>query len=436
MSIPTAEKGYTVAKATWWDPNPEESAPELLWPRNIEVYDHMRRTDSQVMSVLRAVMLPIRRTGWRLERNGASDDVVAFISEELGLPVVGSEPIRPVRTRGRFSWSEHLYHALLMLPFGHSPFEQVYAVRDGRVHLHKLGWRPPRTISKIEVAADGGLVAIQQHSATTGDTSTMSVDRLVMYVNEREGGNWLGASLLRPAYKFWILKDRLLRVQALTVDRNGMGVPVYTASDREIAGESPEHRAARETAELEAGAKLATSVRSGASAGAAVAPGATLALLGVEGTLPDADTPIRYYDEQIARSVLAHFLNLGTQTGSWALGSTFANFFVSSLQATADHIADVATQHIVEDLVDLNWGEDERAPRIVPDAIGSTRDATAEAVKMLIDCGALIPDEPLEDFLRQAHSLPAADRTTSRKRPTPAPAPETPAVPDPPEEDS
>jgi hypothetical protein len=56
--------------------------------------------------------------------------------------------------------------------------------------------------------------------------------------------------------------------------------------------------------------------------------------------------------------VLAHFLNLGTETGSWALGSTFANFFTDSLNAVAAHIADVTQQHVVEDLVDLNWGPD------------------------------------------------------------------------------
>lgn len=44
----------------------------------------------------------------------------------------------------------------------------------------------------------------------------------------------------------------------------------------------------------------------------------------MSGDLPDTDAPIKYHDEQIARAVLAHFLNLGTQTGSWALGSTFA----------------------------------------------------------------------------------------------------------------
>jgi hypothetical protein len=56
---------------------------------------------------------------------------------------------------------------------------------------------------------------------------------------------------------------------------------------------------------------------------------------GCDGTLPSTDEPIRYHDEQIARAVLAHFLNLGTETGSWALGSTFANFFTDSLNAVA-----------------------------------------------------------------------------------------------------
>ncbi|NKV12591.1 hypothetical protein GS909_19880 [Rhodococcus hoagii] len=34
------------------------------------------------------------------------------------------------RTRGRFSWSDHLQDALQMLVFGHSFFEQVYRRGD------------------------------------------------------------------------------------------------------------------------------------------------------------------------------------------------------------------------------------------------------------------------------------------------------------------
>jgi hypothetical protein len=37
-----------------------------------------------------------------------------------------------VRTRDRFSWQEHLRHALLELVFGHSFFEQVYNTDDRR----------------------------------------------------------------------------------------------------------------------------------------------------------------------------------------------------------------------------------------------------------------------------------------------------------------
>jgi hypothetical protein len=148
--------------------------------------------------------------------------------------------------------------------------------------------------------------------------------------------------------------------------------------------------------------------------------------MGVEGDLPDADKPIRYHDEQIARAVLAHFLNLGTETGSWALGTTFADFFTLSLQTLAQYIADVATGHIVEDLVDINFGEDEPAPRVIFDEIGSRQQASAPEIKALIDSGALVVDDDLEAALRQMYGLPPADKDTARPTPvrsaTPAPA--------------
>ncbi|MEE6295189.1 phage portal protein family protein [Georgenia wangjunii] len=412
MSIPTSEQGYASQAAPWWAPADDETTPELQWPRNVAVYDQMRRQDAQVMSVLRAVTLPIRRTTWRLDPAGARPEVVQHVADDLGLPIAGQEDRPVVRTRDRFSWPDHLRHALLMLPFGHSYFEQIYRIDEaGAAHLRKLGWRPPRTISKVDVAPDGGLAAIEQHA--DGKTHRMEIDRLVAYVNDREGGNWLGASLLRPAYKYWLLKDRLLRVQAQTVDRNGLGVPVYEASELHDSVTGDE-RTKREQDEIAAGLKLAKGFRSGNNAGASIPHGAKLTMKGVEGDLPDADKPIRYYDEQIARAVLAHFLNLGTETGSWALGSTFADFFTLSLQTVALDVADVTTQHVVEDLVDLNWGSSEPAPRVVFDEIGSRHPATAQAIKALVDCGAITPDAKLEQHVRTTYGLPAADTATAR----------------------
>jgi phage gp29-like protein len=217
------------------------------------------------------------------------------------------------------------------------------------------------------------------------------VNRLVAYVLEREGGNWLGQSLLRSAYKNWLLKDRALRTWSTSIDRNGIGVPIYTAAEGE--------------ATLDAGEALATSVRSGDNAGGAVPNGAKLELMGVSGALPDIDKFVRYHDEQIARSALGHFLNLGTQTGSWALGSTFADFFTLSLQAVAEMVRDTATSHIVEDLVDLNFGPTVPAPQIVFDEIGS-RTTELDRVR---EAAGLASDADLTKFLRAVPNQEATD---------------------------
>jgi hypothetical protein len=322
--------------------------------------------------------------------------------------VKGRAFVAPLRTKGRFSMKEHLRLALLELVYGHSFFEQVYDQSTGQTHLAKLAWRPPRTISDIEVARDGGLVSVQQYGTSGKRDVRIPVDRLVAYVNEREGANWVGESLLRAAYKMFVLKDRLLRIQALTAERNGLGLPVVTSA------EPPETDSFEDAVkwldeQIKNGLAIAKNARAGDAAGVSLPYGATLKFVGVDGKLPDTDGPIRYYDEQIARAVLAHFLNLGTETGSWALGSTFANFFTDSLNAVAQHIAEVFNQHVIEDLVDKNWGPTEPAPRLVPSAIGEQQQVTAEAIKALIEAGAVVVDDPLRAYMRDKYGLPVED---------------------------
>jgi hypothetical protein len=368
----------------------------------------MRREDPQVKSVLRAVTLPIMRTEWTLDGAGCRDEVIGHVAKDLGVPVKGRAFVAPLRTKGRFSMKEHLRLALLELVYGHSFFEQVYDQSTGQTHLAKLAWRPPRTISDIEVARDGGLVSVQQYGTSGKRDVRIPVDRLVAYVNEREGANWVGESLLRAAYKMFVLKDRLLRIQALTAERNGLGLPVVTSA------EPPETDSFEDAVkwldeQIKNGLAIAKNARAGDAAGVSLPYGATLKFVGVDGKLPDTDGPIRYYDEQIARAVLAHFLNLGTETGSWALGSTFANFFTDSLNAVAQHIAEVFNQHVIEDLVDKNWGPTEPAPRLVPSAIGEQQQVTAEAIKALIEAGAVVVDDPLRAYMRDKYGLPVED---------------------------
>jgi hypothetical protein len=416
------EIGYQTGGLAGWTvlgDSVHEDNPDLIWPLSLDVFDRMRREDPQVMSVLRAVMLPIQRTKWELDAAGVRDEVAQAIADDLGLPIKGKPYKAPVRTKGRFSWKEHLRLALLELVFGHSVFEQVYTVDAfGRAHLSKLAWRPPRTISEFVVEKDGGLAAIKQHGVGAAGAVNIPVERLVVYVNEREGANWVGSSLLRPAYKMWLLKDRVMRIQVLAAERNGLGLPTYTSAPPPDNATYDEIVAWLET-EIARGLDIAKNARAGDAAGASLPHGATLQFLGVAGDLPDTDKPIRYYDEQIARAVLAHFLNLGTETGSWALGSTFANFFTDSLNAVAQHIAEITQQHVIEDLVDANWGPTEPAPRLVPAAIGAEHPATAEAIRALLDSGAIRWNPALEAHLRALYGLPVMDETAPEQNDTP-----------------
>ena len=385
---PVRERGYA-ADPSFWGGMTLETTPELVWPLSVQVFDQMRHQDAQVSSVLRAVTSPIIRTGWRLDGRGCRPEVTRAVASSLGLPIADADPAEDftsqLRGRDRFSWQDHLRLALLMLPFGHMFFEQVYRLDDsGLYRLRKLGPRLPQSISKINVARDGGLISIEQWGTGPGAQSgvVLPVSRLVAYVLEREGGNWQGQSLLRSAYKNWILKDRALRTWSTSIDRNGIGIPIYEGADGEK--------------DLTAGEDLARAVRAGDNAGGAIPAGASLSLVGVSGTLPDIDKFVRYHDEQIARSALGHFLNLGTQTGSWALGSTFADFFTLSLQAVAEMVRDTANAHIVEDLVDLNFGPTEPAPQIVFDEIGTR----ANELDRAREAAGLTSDADLVKFLR------------------------------------
>ncbi|WAB10116.1 portal protein [Mycobacterium phage Gravaillia] len=428
-AAPVSEAGYVFGSGvvdgwTVWDPF--EQTPELQWPQSVAVYSRMDNEDSRVTSLLEAISLPIRSTPWRIRANGASDEVTEFVSRNLMVPIDGEDDVRnPGRSRGRFSWAEHLEEVTSpTLQFGHAVFEQVYRPRnqspDGRFWLRKLAPRPQWTISKFNVAPDGGLESIEQIAPPARARGSLyvaniappeiPVNRLVVYTRNKRPGQWQGKSILRSAYKHWLLKDKLLRIEAATAERNGMGIPVGTASS------------ATDEDEVRKMAALARSVRGGINAGVGLAQGQILELLGVSGNLPDIRRAIEGHDRSIALSGLAHFLNLDGKGGSYALASVLEDPFTQAVHAYATSICRIANQHIIEDLVDINFGVDTSAPVLTFDPIGSRQDLTAAAVKMLFDAGVFDDDPAVKRAIRQRFNLP------SELNDTPSAEPEEPAA--------
>lgn len=417
-SDPASWTPGSVPDMWWWELT--EQVPELRWPLSLIAFSRMPREDARCWSLLSAIGLPIRRTQWRIDPNGAEDRVVAHMAYDLGLPIKGDNggDKRIPRQRDRFSWKAHLRDSLSCLRYGHSVFEQVYRYDDtggpfaGKWHLRKLAPRPQFTIRTFAVAEDGGLLWIEQDPpmgrlALNQQARRVDVSRLVVYRNEPEPGVWVGTSLLRPSYKHWLLKDELMRIQAAAARRNGIGVPIAIANEQD----------SRDKKKMQDYEDIARRFRGGMSAGAALPFGADLKILGVQGNLPDMQLAIEYHDKQIALAGLAHFLNLD-RGGSYALASVQADVFVQSVQAIADDIADVFNQHVIEDLLDSNYSVDIGCPLLVCDEIGSRQDATAAALAMLVQAGLLDPDAALKAFIRQQLGAPALD---PNYRPEPEP---------------
>jgi hypothetical protein len=438
-AAPKTEKGYVNGLGGWlsWGVANDhfETNPECLWPNSVFTYNRMGREDARVASVLRALGLPIRRTQWRIDPNGARDEVVQHIALDLGLPVVGEDVTKPTpRTKGRFSWQEHLQQALTYQQYGHAVFEQVYRIDgngpDARAHLVKLSPRPQSSLAYWNVARNGGLISVQQWPAGTFTApgtfvlapSTMSdsisVNRLVVYVRDPDPGIWTGNSLLRPAFKHWKSKDELMRIEVAAARRHGIGVPKITANENE----------SDDSDRMDELLKLASAYRGGETAGLALTFGEEFDIMSPSGTPMDPRRAIEYHDHQIALVALAHFLNLEGQGGSYALASVQADTFVQSVQTVANDIRDVAQAHVIEDIVDVNWGPDEPAPRLVFDEIGSRQDATAAALQMLVNANLLTPDDRLEAFLRTTTGLPGADPKTERLPEPPAPPSPGPSI--------
>lgn len=389
--------------------DPLEMNFELRFPNSVAVYDTMRSQDAHVGSTLSAIILPFVRAKWDLLTEGVRPEVVALVRSELGIN--GPSKPRQRRRREGISWLEHVEQAAeTMLWAGFCPFEQVYSVSGPRpgqeatgletvVHLRKLAPRLPRTIAAVNVARDGGLVSVEQTNPEGADNIVLPVDRLVYYVNKREGADWYGRSILRQAYKHWLIKDVLLRLDAQAAERNSMGIPVVYYGDESDKTEAE---------------NFSSQLRAGATAGLALKNNMTLKIQGVEGSTVDLTPKIEYQDREIARSVLAMFLDLGHDNGARSLGETLLDVFMDSVQAIADKVAETATEHIVRDLVELNYGPDEPYPMITPGDLKTNGDIVPEALKLLVDAGLVVPDDKLEAHVRNRFNLPEAEPDTAR----------------------
>jgi hypothetical protein len=388
--------------------------PALRWPRSIRTYEDMRR-DGQVQGLLTSVYLPIRHMDWYVDPNGTTGTMAQEIAEDFGLPILGEEAGDSEDSPG-IQFDEHLRLALLALALGHQFFEESGVIEgEGssmKYRLRKLSQRPQSTINRISVEPSGDLISIRQIGSLPAPE--VSADRMLPYVWDREGANWAGRPLLYGIYRHWLLKDELIRGDAV-MHRRFSGIPIIEQTAPGVVDQ-----AAHESA-----AQAAQSLRAGDTSGLSTPYGLRLRLAGVEGALPNAIKSVEYHDAQMARAFMQMFAELG-KVGSRALGTTLLDHYGQGVIAVA-HWYRRSVMQLVRRIIIRNYGTDEQVPKITFRQ-EDHEDITGQELVGLIDSGAIVVDDDLEETIRSRANLPPRNAEQEGRVPLSQPGAPAPVV--------
>ncbi|TAM79172.1 MAG: hypothetical protein EPN47_19380 [Acidobacteria bacterium] len=378
-----------------------EYNPQLEGLTAIRTYEKMRRSDAQVAATLLACELPIRAANWDVLPAGSGpldQEIAQFVKENL---FGGLEYVSPAGVKTTQCWDDVLRNALLMLAFGAAAHEEIYAVDGARVRLARLAPRLPVTFYRWITDEDGEtLLALNQYGYRNSNFESVEIpaDRLAVFTFNKEGANFFGRSMLRPAYMHWYIKHNLYRIDAIAGERNGLGIPTIEQGTN----------ASRE--DRQAAASWVTQLAAHEKTGIALPAGWKLTLQGVQGQVRDLFNSIEHHNIEISRTALAFFMNLGQSSkssGNRALGQEMTDFFFLAVQATADQIARTITATSVKRLVDYNWDGVGKYPTLQVSNLRSRNlDQTLTALSQLATAKVMAPYPELAQHIARELGLP------------------------------
>ncbi len=379
------------------------------------VYEKMRRSDADVRAALLACKLPIRAADYQIIPGATESDpdyafareIAKFVEDNL---FTGLESPTDAGCWVTQDFESVRENALLSLDFGCAAHEDLWHIDADKIRLRKLAPRLPHTFYRFHVGDDGeSLLGLEQYGYRGGTFVNVVVpaEKLTLFVNEMEGANFYGRSVLRAAYQHWYIKSQLYRIDAISIERNGLGIPTIkqgpgiSAEDRKSAENWVKQLAAHE------------------NTGLSLPSGWEFALTGISGSLRDPQASIQHHSEMIMRSVLANFLSLGTtQTGSRALGASMRDFFYLSLEAVSRKIDETLSKTSIRRLVDYNYAAREGRALPYPKLVTSNIVVInpLELLDVIKDVGKsdvdlLQPDNETENWIRKKCGLPLKSKT-------------------------
>lgn len=321
------------------------SLPSLLQGEFIDVskikvadFKKMLDNDGTVQALYNTIVMPILGSNWSIESDEDTPD-----GNKQSQKV--EEWLRTPPHKGGMSTPFDLViaQALRGVVEGYSGFEKVLEIKDGYIVFRKIAWRDPTTIA---ILADprGGFNGFKQR-AFIGDKYeevTIPLERAFLYTYGKEFHNLKGRSAFTSAYSSYDKKRRLYYLSEQQAQSDALKIKVVTGKEKANQDELD--------ATVEAVDEL------GFKATVGLPNGYSLTALNNNGAM-DLLPLIEHHNAEMARSVLAMFILLGTgsKTGSYSLSQDQSDFFIQALMSIRKSLENHITSYLISDLYSYNF---------------------------------------------------------------------------------
>lgn len=396
----------------------EEFLQELKGRRGIETYREMADNDSMIGAILYAIESLIRQATWSVNpvsTEKADVECAEFLESCLfDMQDTWQDTLSEILSFITYGWSFHeIVYKRRMGHTGRPETDSEYS--DGLIGLRKLPIRAQETLYRWEYDDEDNLLGMTQMPPPSYGTYTIPMEKGVLFRTKSRKNNPEGRSVLRNAYRDWYFKKRIQEIEGIGTERDLAGLPVLTApTGVDIWKDDPDM-----TVLYNAARNVVSGIRRDRVEGIVLpgppAPDRTgwkLELLSSSGKRQfDTNVIIERYDARIAMSMMADFILLGhQQVGSFALSSDKTELFSVALGAYMDIICEAISKQVFPRLIGLN-AEHFRGITKMPDLShgdieNADLDKLSNFLQKAVAAGAITPDEPLEDYLREAAGLP------------------------------
>lgn len=316
---------------------------------SVEDLRYMKDNDGTVKSLYQILRMPIMANTWRLDRAEYATEAQAQAAQEQADFVESNFLLPPHRGGMSTPFRLVLARMLKAVVESHALAEKVFTINEqGKIVYRKIAFRD---ITQITLLRDekGGFAGYKQsyYDQTTRKIKdvTVPVEYCFLYTYNKDEDEVYGQSAFHAAFYHWDRKRRLYYLYEQAVEKGAMPPKMLEVLE------------GNEDSDSKKSSNLAAMTNFGIDSAVLVPTGYALKPYDAGKGRIDPMPGIDHHNAEMARSVLAQFILLGStsDTGSFALSKSHADIFMMALRGMMAEIEEHINSYLIPQLINYNY---------------------------------------------------------------------------------